>query len=187
MAPWDFLFHYWTGGIYRGVGWLACPTRIFIYLFVRGSAYFLSDCLRVYKNFLDSYTCRYILVLNWISYGYWYLDLTSWLELYLGFAFGRVGRTCVDAVWSAGERRGKTKRSALKFLNSSPAIIRLARGIRLQLARPAGDPAPDPDGAGDPFGYGPGGNRIAEFGEATGALIREYVWLGLMPVAVIEG
>ncbi|MBD3677747.1 MAG: hypothetical protein HUJ27_05010 [Rhodobacteraceae bacterium] len=35
--------------------------------------------------------------------------------------------------------------------------------------------------------YGPGGNRIAEFDEATGALIREYVWLGLMPVAVIEG
>jgi RHS repeat-associated protein len=31
------------------------------------------------------------------------------------------------------------------------------------------------------------GRRIAEYNEATGALIREYVWLGWEPVAVIEG
>ena len=35
--------------------------------------------------------------------------------------------------------------------------------------------------------YGPDGNRIAEFGGGTGALIREYVWLDGAPVAVIEG
>jgi RHS repeat-associated protein len=29
--------------------------------------------------------------------------------------------------------------------------------------------------------------RIAEYNEATGALIREYVWLGWDPIAVIEG
>lgn len=29
--------------------------------------------------------------------------------------------------------------------------------------------------------YGPDGNRIAEFDEATGALIRDYVWLAMMP------
>lgn len=29
--------------------------------------------------------------------------------------------------------------------------------------------------------------RIAEYNEATGALIREYVWLGWEPLAVIEG
>ena len=28
---------------------------------------------------------------------------------------------------------------------------------------------------------------IAEYNEATGALIREYVWLGWEPIAVIEG
>ncbi len=31
------------------------------------------------------------------------------------------------------------------------------------------------------------GRRIAEYNEATGALVREYVWLGWSPVAVIEG
>jgi RHS repeat-associated protein len=31
------------------------------------------------------------------------------------------------------------------------------------------------------------GRRIAEYDEATGALIREYVWLGWEPVAVLEG
>jgi RHS repeat-associated protein len=31
------------------------------------------------------------------------------------------------------------------------------------------------------------GRRIAEYDEATGALIREYVWMGWAPVAVIEG
>jgi RHS repeat-associated protein len=31
------------------------------------------------------------------------------------------------------------------------------------------------------------GRRIAEYNEATGALIREYVWNGWEPVAVIEG
>jgi RHS repeat-associated protein len=31
------------------------------------------------------------------------------------------------------------------------------------------------------------GRRIAEYNQATGALIREYVWLGWDPVAVIEG
>ena len=31
------------------------------------------------------------------------------------------------------------------------------------------------------------GNRIAEYNEATGALIREYVWLNGEPLAVIEG
>lgn len=31
------------------------------------------------------------------------------------------------------------------------------------------------------------GNRIAEYDEATGALIREYVWLNGEPLAVIEG
>jgi RHS repeat-associated protein len=31
------------------------------------------------------------------------------------------------------------------------------------------------------------GRRIAEYNEATGALIREYVWSGWEPVAVIEG
>ena len=31
------------------------------------------------------------------------------------------------------------------------------------------------------------GNRIAEYNEATGALIREYVWLNGAPIAVIEG
>ena len=31
------------------------------------------------------------------------------------------------------------------------------------------------------------GRRIAEYNEATGALIREYVWLGWEPIAVIEG
>jgi RHS repeat-associated protein len=35
--------------------------------------------------------------------------------------------------------------------------------------------------------YGPDGNRIAEFNEATGALIREYVWFNGAPIAVIEG
>ena len=30
-------------------------------------------------------------------------------------------------------------------------------------------------------------NRIAEYNEATGALIREYVWLNGEPLAVIEG
>ncbi|PZQ96170.1 MAG: hypothetical protein DI533_17185 [Cereibacter sphaeroides] len=35
--------------------------------------------------------------------------------------------------------------------------------------------------------FGPDGNRIAEYNEATGALIRQYVWLGDRPVAVIEG
>ena len=29
--------------------------------------------------------------------------------------------------------------------------------------------------------------RIVEYDEATGALIREYVWMGWSPVAVIEG
>jgi RHS repeat-associated protein len=31
------------------------------------------------------------------------------------------------------------------------------------------------------------GRRIAEYNEGTGALIREYVWLGWEPIAVIEG
>jgi YD repeat-containing protein len=31
------------------------------------------------------------------------------------------------------------------------------------------------------------GRRIAEYNEATGALIREYVWLNWEPIAVIEG
>jgi RHS repeat-associated protein len=31
------------------------------------------------------------------------------------------------------------------------------------------------------------GRRIAEYNEATGALIREYVWMGWEPIAVIEG
>jgi RHS repeat-associated protein len=31
------------------------------------------------------------------------------------------------------------------------------------------------------------GRRIAEYDEATGALIREYVWMGWEPIAVIEG
>ena len=31
------------------------------------------------------------------------------------------------------------------------------------------------------------GRRIAEYNEATGAIIREYVWMGWDPVAVIEG
>jgi hypothetical protein len=31
------------------------------------------------------------------------------------------------------------------------------------------------------------GKRIFEFNEATGALIRAYVWMGDTPVAVIEG
>jgi hypothetical protein len=31
------------------------------------------------------------------------------------------------------------------------------------------------------------GRRIAEYNQATGALIREYVWLNWEPVAVIEG
>ena len=31
------------------------------------------------------------------------------------------------------------------------------------------------------------GNRIAEYNEATGALIREYVWANAEPLAVIEG
>ena len=31
------------------------------------------------------------------------------------------------------------------------------------------------------------GRRIAEYNEATGALIREYVWLDWEPIAVIEG
>ena len=31
------------------------------------------------------------------------------------------------------------------------------------------------------------GNKIAEYNEATGALIREYVWMGGAPLAVIEG
>jgi RHS repeat-associated protein len=35
--------------------------------------------------------------------------------------------------------------------------------------------------------YGPDGNRIAEFNETTGALIREYVWFNGAPIAVIEG
>jgi uncharacterized protein RhaS with RHS repeats len=31
------------------------------------------------------------------------------------------------------------------------------------------------------------GRRIAEYNEATGALVREYVWMGWSPIAVIEG
>jgi RHS repeat-associated protein len=31
------------------------------------------------------------------------------------------------------------------------------------------------------------GRRIAEYNEATGALVREYVWMGWNPIAVIEG
>ena len=31
------------------------------------------------------------------------------------------------------------------------------------------------------------GNRIAEYNEATGALIREYIWLDGAPIAVVEG
>ena len=31
------------------------------------------------------------------------------------------------------------------------------------------------------------GNRIAEYNEATGALIREYAWFNGAPIAVIEG
>ena len=35
--------------------------------------------------------------------------------------------------------------------------------------------------------YGPDGNRIAEYDEASGALIREYVWLNGAAIAVREG
>ena len=35
--------------------------------------------------------------------------------------------------------------------------------------------------------YGPDGNRIAEYNEATGALIRQYIWLQGAPIAVVEG
>ena len=35
--------------------------------------------------------------------------------------------------------------------------------------------------------YGPDGKRIAEYNEATGALIRQYIWLEGAPIAVIEG
>ena len=35
--------------------------------------------------------------------------------------------------------------------------------------------------------YGPDGNRIAEYNEATGVLIRQYIWLEGAPIAVIEG
>ena len=35
--------------------------------------------------------------------------------------------------------------------------------------------------------YGPDGNRIAEYNEATGALIRQYIWLEGAPIAVVEG
>ena len=35
--------------------------------------------------------------------------------------------------------------------------------------------------------YGPDGNRIAEYNEATGALIRQYIWREGAPIAVIEG
>jgi RHS repeat-associated protein len=35
--------------------------------------------------------------------------------------------------------------------------------------------------------FGPDGNRIAEYDEATGTLLRQYVWIGLRPVAVLEG
>jgi RHS repeat-associated protein len=35
--------------------------------------------------------------------------------------------------------------------------------------------------------FGPDGNRIAEYDEATGALLRQYVWIGLRPIAVLEG
>ena len=35
--------------------------------------------------------------------------------------------------------------------------------------------------------FGPDGNRIAEYNETTGALLREYVWLDGVPVAVREG
>ena len=35
--------------------------------------------------------------------------------------------------------------------------------------------------------FGPDGNRIAEYDEGSGALLREYVWLDGVPVAVREG
>ena len=35
--------------------------------------------------------------------------------------------------------------------------------------------------------FGPDGNRIAEYDEASGALLREYDWLDGVPVAVREG
>ena len=35
--------------------------------------------------------------------------------------------------------------------------------------------------------YGPDGNRIAEYDEASGALIREYVWLNGAALVVREG
>ena len=35
--------------------------------------------------------------------------------------------------------------------------------------------------------FGPDGNRIAEYDEATGALLREYVWLDGVSIAVREG
>jgi RHS repeat-associated protein len=35
--------------------------------------------------------------------------------------------------------------------------------------------------------FGPDGNRIAEYDEATGTLLRQYVWIGLRPIAVPEG
>ena len=35
--------------------------------------------------------------------------------------------------------------------------------------------------------FGPDGNRIAEYDEASGALLREYVWLDGAPIAVREG
>ncbi len=31
------------------------------------------------------------------------------------------------------------------------------------------------------------GNRIAEYNQATGVLIREYIWLDGAPIAVVEG
>ena len=35
--------------------------------------------------------------------------------------------------------------------------------------------------------YGPDGNRIAEYYEATETLIRQYIWLEGVPIAVVEG
>ncbi len=35
--------------------------------------------------------------------------------------------------------------------------------------------------------FGAAGNRIVEYDAATGALIREYVWMNGRPIAVIEG
>jgi RHS repeat-associated protein len=35
--------------------------------------------------------------------------------------------------------------------------------------------------------FGPDGNRIAEYDEATGTLLRQYIWIGLRPIAVLEG